>query len=94
MTDSAELYTRMSRRASGLCERIDEAIHALLSVESAVNEAARSDVDVAGQLQPTEYEDLVQCVESAMFALRGAERIALDHQDDVRRGATGQVSAI
>jgi hypothetical protein len=92
MSDSEEYYARMRERASLLCERIDEATHALIGVEQAVSEAARSDLEVAGHLGVIEHHDLIYCVDTAKFSVRVAELIALEHREGVRRGASGEVT--
>ncbi|MTD53871.1 hypothetical protein [Amycolatopsis pithecellobii] len=88
ISESAQLYARMSQRASTLCEQLDDAINALLGVHQTVREVARADLDVMGELSATDSADLVQYVESALFSSRGAERIALSHQYELRRWAT------
>lgn len=91
MNDSDQQFVRMRERASDLCHRIDDAVSALMAVSSAVHEVARSDLDVAGELAVTDHEDLVRCVDDATFSTRTAERIALEHLDDVRRAAAGEI---
>lgn len=91
MSDSNKHAARMGERASTLCDRLDDAISAVLEADQAMREVARSDLDAAGEMASTDQGDLVRCLEDAGFAVRTAERIALGHLSEARRAAAGEI---
>lgn len=85
MSDTQDYYHRLSTRARALPDRIDEAINALLAVHQLVGEVGKADMDLPGVVRETEHRDLWQCIESALFAARAAERATLLHISEVDR---------
>lgn len=83
MSDTQDYYHRLSTRARALRDGIDEAINALLAVHQLVGEVGKADMDLPGVVRETEHRDLRKCIESALFATRAAERIALVHISEV-----------
>jgi hypothetical protein len=85
MSDTRTCYERMRERARRLVEQVDDAMTGLLLADRAVDEVMRADMDRPGELSPTDAADLRQSLENAMFSLRAAERIAVEHASDVAR---------
>jgi hypothetical protein len=85
VSDTRTHYKLINRRARGLRERVDDAIHALLMVQQAVGEVGNGDMDLPGELWAMEHADLQQCVDAALFSARAAERITNVHVAEVDR---------
>lgn len=85
MSDTRFYYEQMRGRARHLVETLDDAMTGLLLADSAVDEVMKADMDNPGELSPTDAADLRQSLESALFSLRAAERIAVEHAADVAR---------
>ena len=83
MSDTRDYYHRLSTRARALRDGIDEAINALLTVHQLVGKVGEADMDLPGVVRETEHRDLQQCIESALFAARAAERTTLVHISEV-----------
>ncbi|KAA9152915.1 hypothetical protein FPZ12_035990 [Amycolatopsis acidicola] len=85
MSDTRCYYEQLRGRARHLVARIDDVMAELLSVEAAVEEVMQADMDNPGELSTTDSADLRQFVEAAQFSVRAAERIAVEHANDVDR---------
>jgi hypothetical protein len=85
MGDTRFFYERMRDRARHLVEKLDDAMAGVLVVDQAVDEVMKADMDNPGELSPTDAADLRQSLENALFSLRAAERIAVEHTGDVAR---------
>lgn len=85
MSDTRFYYQRLHDRARHLVERLDDAMAGLLLADRAVDEVMKADMDNPGELSPTDAADLRQSLETAMFSVRAAERIAVAHIADVVR---------
>ncbi|NKQ58532.1 hypothetical protein HFP15_37365 [Amycolatopsis sp. K13G38] len=83
MSDTRGYYHQLSVRARNLRDGVDDAINALLRLHQQVAEVGKADMDLPGVMRDTEHRDLQQCVESALFAARAAERITLVHISEV-----------
>lgn len=85
MSDTRNYYEQLRGRARHLLSKLDDTMCDLLAVESAVDEVAKADMDNPGELSTTDAADLRQFLDAALFSLRGAERIAVEHVNDVDR---------
>lgn len=83
MSDTRNYCQLRSQRARDLRVRIDDAINALLVVNRAIDEVSHADMDMPGELDAVELGDLQRCVETALFSMRAAERIANAHIADM-----------
>jgi hypothetical protein len=83
MSDTHDYYHRLGTRARALRDGIDEAINALLVVHQLVGDVGKADMDLPGVVRETEHRDLRQCIESALFSARAAERTTLVHISEV-----------
>ncbi|TNC23931.1 hypothetical protein [Amycolatopsis alkalitolerans] len=90
MSDTRLYYEQLRGRARQLVNRIDDAMDGLLSVDGAIDEVMRADMDNPGEMSTTDAEDIRRMLDTARFSLRAAERIAVTHAGDVdgamRRG--------
>jgi hypothetical protein len=85
MSDTRLYYEQLRGRARRLVTQLDDAMNGLMSVESAVDDVMRADMDNPGELSTTDAADLRQLLETALFSVRAAERIAVEHVNDVDR---------
>lgn len=85
MSDTRLYYEQLRGRARQLVNRLDDAMNDLMSANSAVEEVMRADMDNPGELSTTDAADLRQLLDTALFSLRAAERIAVEHVNDVDR---------
>lgn len=85
MGDTRFYYEQLRDRARRLVRKLDDAMTGVLLADSAVDEVMKADMDNPGELSPTDAADLRQSIENALFALRAAERIAVEHAADVGR---------
>ncbi|GHF85843.1 3',5'-cyclic AMP phosphodiesterase CpdA [Amycolatopsis bartoniae] len=85
MSDTRMYYGQLRGRARQLVKRLDEAMHGLMAVETAIEDVVRADMDNPGELSTTDRGDLRQFLETAQFSVRAAERIANEHVNDVER---------
>jgi hypothetical protein len=85
MSDTRLYYEQLRGRARQLVTQLDDAMNGLMSVESAVDDVMRADMDNPGELSTTDAADLRQLLETALFSVRAAERIAVEHVNDVDR---------
>ena len=85
MSDTRLYYEQLRGRARQLVKRLDDAMNELMSADSAVEEVMRADMDNPGELSTTDAADLRQLLDTALFSLRAAERIAVEHVNDVDR---------
>lgn len=83
MSDTRRYYEQLRGRARQLVDRLDDALDGVLSVDRAVDDVLRADMDNPGELSTTDSEDLRRLLDSARFSLRCAERIAVAHVGDV-----------
>lgn len=85
MSDTRLYYEQLRGRARQLVDRLDDAMNDLMSADSAVEEVMRADMDNPGELSTTDAADLRQLIDTTLFSLRAAERIAVEHVNDVDR---------
>jgi hypothetical protein len=85
MGDTRLYYEQLRGRARQLVNRLDDTMNDLVLVERAVDEVMRADMDNPGELSTTDSGDLRQLLDTAMFSVRAAERIAVEHVNDVDR---------
>ena len=85
MSDTQMYYGQLRGRARQLVKQLDEAMHGLLAVETAIEQVLRADMDNPGELSTTDSSDLRQFLETAQFSVRAAERIANEHVSDVEQ---------
>ena len=83
MSDTKVYYEQMRGRARRLVTTLDDAMTEMMSVELAVNDVLKGDMDNPGELSTTDGADLRQLLETAQFSLRAAERIAVEHSTDI-----------
>lgn len=83
MSDTRLYYEQLRGRARQLVKRLDDVTNGLIMVESAVDEVMRADMDNPGELSTTDAADLRQLLDTALFSVRAAERIAVEHVNDV-----------
>jgi hypothetical protein len=83
MSDTRSYYEQLRARARQLTSKLDDAMADLLAVEASVDEVMKADMDNPGELSTTDAADLRQFLDTALFSVRAAERIALDHVNDV-----------
>ncbi len=85
MSDTRTYYEQLRGRARHLVVKLDDAMADLMAVETAMEEVAKADMDNPGELSTTDTADLRQFLETARFSVRAAERIAVEHSNDVDR---------
>lgn len=85
MSDTRCYYETVRGRARHLVTTLDDVVHGLVVAELGVDQVLRADMDNPGELSTTDAADLRQCIDSALFAMRAAERIAVEHVRDVDR---------
>ncbi|GAB2973524.1 hypothetical protein LWP59_30435 [Amycolatopsis acidiphila] len=85
MSDTRLYYEQLRGRARQLVDRLDDTMNDLVLVESAVEEVMRADMDNPGELSTTDAADLRQLLDATLFSVRAAERIAVEHVNDVDR---------
>ncbi|TVT49670.1 hypothetical protein FNH05_16710 [Amycolatopsis rhizosphaerae] len=85
MSDTRTYYEQLRARARHLLGKLDDTMSDLLAVESAVDEVSKADMDNPGELSTTDAADLRQFLDTALFSIRAAERIAVEHVNDVDR---------
>ena len=83
MSDTQVYYELLRDRARRLVGSLDDATTDLMAVEIAVTEVMKGDMDNPGELSTTDGADLRQLLETAQFSIRAAERIAVEHSNDV-----------
>lgn len=89
MSDTRCYYDQLRGRARHLVTTLDDVVHGLVLAERGVDEVLRADMDNPGELSTTDAADLRQNIESALFSVRAAERIACEHVRDVDRAMRG-----
>lgn len=83
MSDLAAHLETMRTRARGLDDQLDIVIAGVLEAEGAAREIGGADIGVPCELSVTDHGDLMYCLREALRALRGAERITLEHAGDI-----------
>jgi hypothetical protein len=85
MSDTQVYYEQLRGRARHLVTRLDDAMTDLMTADTAVGEVMKADMDNPGELSTTDAADLRQLLDTALFSIRSAERIAVEHASDVDR---------
>ena len=85
MSDTQVYYEQLRGRARRLVASLDDAMTDLMSVELAVAEVMKADLDNPGEMSTTDGADLRQLLDTAQFSVRAAERIAVEHSNDVEQ---------
>lgn len=85
MSDTRCYYEQLRGRARHLVSTLDDVVHGLVVAERGVDDVLRADMDNPGELSTTDAADLRQSLDSALFSVRAAERIAVEHVRDVDR---------
>jgi hypothetical protein len=89
MGDSKDYYEQLRGRARHLVRKLNDVLADLALADHAVDEVMKADMDNPGELSPMDAADLRQLLETALFSVRGAERIAAGHEGDVERVIEG-----
>ncbi|HVW42711.1 MAG TPA: hypothetical protein VHC18_15300 [Amycolatopsis sp.] len=85
MSDTQVYYEQLRGRARRLVASLDDTTTDLMAVEMALTELMKADMDNPGELSTTDGADLRQFIETAQFSIRAAERIAVEHSNDVEQ---------
>ena len=83
MSDTQVYYEQMRGRVRQLVVALDDTMTDLMAVELSVTELMKADMDNPGELSTTDGADLRQFIDTAQFSIRAAERIAVEHANDV-----------
>lgn len=85
MSDLAAHLVTMRARAHQLEVQLDSATTEVLDALETAREISNADFDVACELSATDHDDLMNALETALRALRGAERTTREHASEIRQ---------
>ncbi|NKQ56578.1 hypothetical protein HFP15_27240 [Amycolatopsis sp. K13G38] len=85
MSDTKVYYEQLRGRARQLVTSLDDTMTDLMAVEIAINEVSKADMDNPGEMSTTDTGDIRHLLETAQFSIRSAERIAVEHSNDVEQ---------
>ena len=85
MSDTKVYYEQLRGRARQLVASLDDTMTDLMAVELAINEVFKADMDNPGEMSTTDSHDMRYLLERAQFSIRAAERIAVEHSNDVEQ---------
>ncbi|GAA5169114.1 hypothetical protein [Amycolatopsis dongchuanensis] len=83
MSDTAEYYKKLYRRATSLAQKLDKVILALVVANIDLQEIEKGDIGEQCEMGETYIADLKRCIGDAAFYTRFGEHINNAHLSDV-----------